>query len=72
MAGTPGVSTYHALRLRMMGGSVTLDVHIHVDPTLSIVEGHDIATEVRARVLDSGCDVVEAVVHVEPCDEQTE
>ena len=72
VAETPGVHTYHKLRLRMMGGSVILDVHVHVDPGLSVVEGHDIATEVRARVLDCGCDVAEAVVHIEPCEEEHE
>ena len=59
---------FHTLRLRMMGGSIMLDVHIHVDPMLTVREGHDIATEVRARLLDCGCDVAEAIVHVEPCE----
>lgn len=68
VAGTPGVREFHTLRLRMMGGTVILDVHVHVDPTLSVVKGHDIATEVRSRVLACGCDVAEAIVHVEPCD----
>ena len=72
VAETPGVRVYHKLRLRMMGGSVILDVHVHVDPVLSVVEGHDIATEVRARVLDCGCDVAEAVVHIEPCEDEHE
>jgi cation diffusion facilitator family transporter len=72
VAGTPGVRTYHTLRLRMMGGSIILDVHVHVDSTLSVVEGHNIATEVRSRVLACGCDVTEAIVHIEPCDEEIE
>jgi len=66
VAGTPGVVEFHTLRLRMMGGSIVLDVHVHVDPMLSVVEGHEIATEVRARLLECGCDVTEAIVHVEP------
>lgn len=66
VAETPGVREHHALRLRKMAGSVVLDVHIHVDPRLSVVEGHDIATSVRERILACGCDVLEAVVHVEP------
>ena len=63
---TPGVVEYHRLRLRKMAGSVLLDVHVHVDPKLNVAEGHDIATEVHERLLNCGCDVVEAVVHVEP------
>jgi cation diffusion facilitator family transporter len=72
VAGTPGVVTFHTLRLRMMGGSIILDVHVHVEAELSVVEGHDIATEVRRRVLECGVDVAEAVVHVEPCEKEPE
>ena len=69
VAGTPGVLEFHTLRLRMMGGSIMLDVHVLVDPMLSVVEGHDIATEVQARLLECGCGVTEATVHVEPWEE---
>lgn len=66
VSGTPGVHEFHALRVRKLGGALGLDVNILVDPNLSVVEGHDLATAVRRRVLSCGCDVVEAVVHVEP------
>jgi cation diffusion facilitator family transporter len=63
---TAGVRAFHNLRVRKVSGSLMLDVQIHVDPDLSVVQGHDIATEVRNRLVSCGCDVVEAVVHVEP------
>jgi cation diffusion facilitator family transporter len=63
---TPGVLGFHALRVRKLGGALGLDVHIFVKPELSVVQGHDLATAVRGRVLACGCDVIEAVVHVEP------
>jgi cation diffusion facilitator family transporter len=63
---TPGVRRFHNLRVRKVAGSLALDVEIHVAPELSVVEGHDIATEVRKRLKDCGCDVSEAMVHVEP------
>jgi cation diffusion facilitator family transporter len=66
ISATPGVRRFHDLRVRKVAGSLMLDVHIHVDPDLSVVEGHDIATEVRNRLLDCGCSVLEAMVHVEP------
>lgn len=66
ISATPGVLGFHALRIRKLGGALGLDVHVLVDDRASVVEGHDIATAVRDRVLDCGCDVVEAVVHVEP------
>lgn len=64
--GTPGVLGSHALRVRKLGGALGLDVHVLVDPNLSVVQGHDLATAVRDRVLGCGCDVIEAIVHVEP------
>ncbi len=68
---TPGVAEHHRLRLRKMAGSVLVDVHVHVDPNLSVVAGHDIASEVHERLLACGCGVVEATVHVEPVDEES-
>ena len=66
ISGTPGVLGFHALRVRKLGGALGLDVHVLVDPELSVVQGHDLATAVRERVLSCGCDVMEAIVHVEP------
>lgn len=69
ISGTPGVIVFHALRVRKLAGALALDVHIMVEPALTVVQGHDVATVVRERVLRCGCNVVEAVVHVEPCDD---
>ena len=66
IAGTPGVRDFHALRVRRLGGSLSLDVHILVDPEISVVRGHDLATMVENRLLSAAINVVEAVVHVEP------
>jgi len=66
VAQTPGVRGYHAFRARQVGGQVAMDVHIFVDPELTVCEGHEIAGAVKHGVLDSDCDVVETVVHVEP------
>lgn len=66
VAGTPGVRDHHAVRARRMGGKVELDVHILVDPDQSVREGHDIATDVRRRLLESEHDVIEVVIHIEP------
>ena len=68
ITGTPGVLGFHALRVRKVGGQLALDVHIQVDPDSTVVEGHDVATDVKGRVLACGCDVIEAIVHVEPAD----
>ena len=69
---TSGVAGFHALRVRGAGGMLTLDVHVLVDPELSVVEGHDVATAVRDRILGCGCDVLDAIVHVEPARQEDE
>ena len=66
----PGVRASHRLRVRQMAGALMLDVHILVDPELSVAQGHDIATAVQEKVEECGCDILEAVVHVEPDDEE--
>jgi cation diffusion facilitator family transporter len=65
---TDGVHSYHAIRARIVGGKVEMDLHIQVDPGLSVQEGHDIATDVRSRVLLHHPNVVEIIVHIEPAD----
>lgn len=65
---TRGVMGFHALRIRKVGGSLTLDVHVQVDPRSTVVAGHDVASDVKRRVIACGCSVVEAVVHIEPAE----
>jgi cation diffusion facilitator family transporter len=66
ISATPGVAGFHALRIRKLGGALSLDVHVLVEPELSVVEGHDVAEAAHDRILACGCNVIEAVVHVEP------
>lgn len=66
IAGTPGVRIHHEMRARKLGGRVAVDVHVLVDPTMSVQHGHDVAEAVKVRVLECGCDVLEVVVHIEP------
>jgi cation diffusion facilitator family transporter len=71
IAGTTGVIEFHELRVRKLGGALTLDVHVLVDPRCSVIQGHDLATSVRERVLSCGCNVIEAVIHVEPSEHES-
>jgi cation diffusion facilitator family transporter len=63
---TKGVKSLHALRTRYIGSGLQLDVHVLVDPTLSVGEGHSIAMEVKQRLLEEHDDVVDVLVHIEP------
>jgi cation diffusion facilitator family transporter len=60
-----GVREHHSLRTRRMGADVLVDVHVLVDPQISVSEGHRIADEVRARLIASIDDVFEVLVHVD-------
>jgi len=66
---TPGVRSFHSFRARQVGGKVVMDIHVQVDPDLTVRQGHDVASAVQERVTDSDCNVIEAVVHIEPTDE---
>ena len=62
---TDGVRSFRA---RQVGGKVAKDVHVHVDPELTVREGHDIASAVQQSVQQADRNVLEVVVHVEPCE----
>ena len=70
VAETPGVVTFHACRARKIGGRLEMDLHVLVDETLSVREGHDIASTVKARIREEDPSVAEVVVHVEPFTEK--
>ncbi len=63
---TGGVRTFHAFRARRLGGKVEMDIHVQVDPELSVRQGHDIAREVRRRIMAEDPDVISVIVHIEP------
>lgn len=60
-----GVIKSHSLRVRSSGDTYEIDVNIHVDSTLSIVEAHEISERVE-RVLREKLGKIMINVHVEP------
>jgi len=62
---TPGVRGVHDVRTRKMGDMVVVDVHLEVQATLSVEEGHAIAVNARARVLQRHR-VLDVMTHVDP------
>jgi cation diffusion facilitator family transporter len=61
-----GVLEVHAIRTRYISTSIQLDLHIVVDGSKTVREGHAIADEVRDCLIDEIPDVVDVVVHVDP------
>jgi cation diffusion facilitator family transporter len=64
------VRACHMLRTRHSGSDVLVDVHILVDPVLSVSEGHQIGESVRARLMESLEDVSDVTVHIDPEDDE--
>jgi len=61
-----GVEVAHALRTRQLGSGVAIDLHIEVEPSLTITEAHDIAEHVKDRLIELFPDIIDVVVHAEP------
>jgi len=62
---TPGVLGVHDLRTRKMGDLIVVDVHIEVQATLTVEAGHDIAVDVRQRVI-ARHRVLNLLTHIDP------
>ncbi len=64
-----GVRALHLLRTRRLGGHALVDVHIIVDESISVSEGHYISETVRARLVKEIDSVTDAMVHIDPEDD---
>ena len=64
--GVVGVKGVHKPRARRYGSSFQADIHIQVDGSLPVAEGHAIGHAVKEAVVNAGLDVDDVVVHVEP------
>ena len=62
----PGVCDIHELKTRRNGISFIIDAHITVDPSISIVEAHDIATNVEEALLSKYGSETQINIHMEP------
>jgi len=65
-----GVRALHSLRTRRMGGEALVDVHVLVNPKLSVSEGHYIGEKVREEVVKQIDDVTDVMVHIDPEDDE--
>jgi divalent metal cation (Fe/Co/Zn/Cd) transporter len=71
IARVEGVQDLHMLRTRRMGHDALADVHILVGPKVSVSEGHQIAEEVRRRLIDDIDELTDVTVHIDPEDDET-
>jgi cation diffusion facilitator family transporter len=64
--GIEGVCGCHQVRTRGMGGMIRVDLHILVNPQMTVAESHRLAKEVERRVRIHVSGVTEVIVHVGP------
>ena len=65
-----GVQALHMLRTRRSGNDALVDVHILVDPSLSVSEGHQIGEQVRTSLIEQMEDISDVTVHIDPEDDE--
>lgn len=63
---TSGAVAYHAFRARRLGDCIEVDLHLLVDPQISVEEGHRIAKRVKNNIMDTHPEVLQVLIHLEP------
>lgn len=61
-----GVLAAHALRTRYIGSELAVDLHIEVDPDISVADGFAIVRRVKESLLRHGPGVADVIVQLEP------
>ena len=61
-----GVRDVHKLRTRNIGSGLQVDLHVLVDPMMTVHDSHDIAGEVQRRLVNTDENVLDVLVHIEP------
>ncbi len=70
IAETDGVTQIHQLRTRLMGNDIFVDVHVQVNPFISVSEGHFIAQHVHANLKKNINPIKDVTVHIDPEDDE--
>lgn len=64
-----GVRGVHSIRTRRMGADVLVDVHLQVEPSVSVSEGHHIGEWVTRGLLKNYEEINDIVVHIDAEDD---
>ena len=64
----PGVIDLDKCFVRKMGVSYYVDLHVRVDGSISVREGHDLAHRVKDIIRGADSRIADVLVHIEPAD----
>lgn len=70
VASIGGVAGVHDVRARWLGHKLACELHIDVEGHLTVIEGHDVAEEVRHALLHEFPRLNDVIVHVDPLGDQ--
>ena len=62
----PGVDRVEKCFVRKMGWQLFADMHVEVDPEMTVLRSHEIAHAVKNKVRDEIPAVRDVLVHIEP------
>ena len=66
-----GVQSIHQLRTRSHGSFIFVDLHIIVDPFISVSEGHHIGEQVHQKLINTVKNLIDVTVHIDPEDDES-
>jgi cation diffusion facilitator family transporter len=64
-----GVVALDKCYVRKMGFDFYVDIHVMVDGSKTVTEGHEIAHKVKGKLMDSNPKITDVLVHIEPAGE---
>ncbi|NWK54590.1 cation transporter [Verrucomicrobiaceae bacterium N1E253] len=62
----PGAIAYHDFRVRKTGDYYEVNLHLQIKPELTVLQGHEIASEVKNSLQAAHPEVFSVLVHIEP------
>ena len=62
----PGVARVEKCFVRKMGYQLYVDMHVEVDPQMTVLRSHEIAHDVKDKICDAVPAVSDVLVHIEP------
>lgn len=64
--GCPKIAACHKIRTRGLPAEVYVDLHVLVAPDMTVLEAHEAASNLEARIRDRFPEVADIIVHIEP------
>ncbi len=61
------INHWHKLRTRKIGAQLFVDMHILVDPALSVLESHNITIQIEQKIQEAIRRPINILIHIEPC-----